>query len=75
MDVISSGTLLPTAGIDISQLLPGSLQNIHLTRACVQIGAPYRLKQLTVTAQGDGAEQVEGTWEPIGSVAAHEDLG
>lgn len=75
VDVISSGTLLPTAGIDIRQLTPGSLQNVHLTRACVQIGAPYRLKQLTVTAANDGSEDVEGAWEPIGSVAAHEDLG
>lgn len=75
VDVISSGTLLPTAGIDIRQLIPGSIQNVHLTRACVAIGSPYRLKQLTVTAQSDGAEQVEGTWEPVGSTAAHEDLG
>lgn len=75
VDVISSGTLLPSAGIDISQLTAGSLQNIHLTRACVQIGAPYRLKQLNVTAANDGSEDVEGVWEPIGSVAAHEDLG
>lgn len=74
VDVISSGTLLPTAGIDIRQLIPGSVQNVHLTRACVQIGAPYRLKQLTVTAASDGSEDVEGAWEPLGSLAAHEDL-
>jgi hypothetical protein len=74
VDVISEGTLLPTAGIDMRQLIPGSVQNVHLTRACVQIGAPYRLKQLTVTANGDGSEDVVGTWEPLGSLAAHEDL-
>jgi hypothetical protein len=74
VDVISDGTLLPTAGIDLRQLTPGSLQNIHLQRACVQIGAPYRLKKLTVTAANDGSEDVVGSWEPVGSIAAHEDL-
>lgn len=75
VDVISSGSLLPTAGIDIRQLVPGSIQNVHLSRACVQIASPYRLKQLTVTANSDGSESVEGAWEPVGSLAAHEDLG
>lgn len=74
VDVISEGTLLPTAGIDIRQLVPGSIQNMHLTRACVQIGAPYRLTTLTVNAQSDGSEDVVGAWEPLGSEAAHEDL-
>jgi hypothetical protein len=75
VDVISSGSLLPTAGIDIRQLIPGSLQNVHLARACAVIGSPYRLKLLTVTAQNDGNETVVGAWEPVGSLAAHEDLG
>lgn len=75
VDVIDSGKLLPSAGITIDQLTPGSLQNLHLSRACVQIAAVYRLKSLSVTAASDGSEEVDGAWEPVGSVEAHEDLG
>lgn len=65
--IISDGALLPSCPIPMSKLVPGSLYNVHLSNACRPVGDVYRLQTLAVTANNDGSEDVNVTWQPQGT--------
>jgi hypothetical protein len=65
--VISEGLLLPTAPIAMRKLIPGSLVQIHLASACKPIGDFYRIKSVKVSAHGDGSEDVNVEFQPLGT--------
>lgn len=65
--VISEGLLLPSAPIAMRKLIPGSLVQVHLANACKPIGDIYRIKAVTVTAHGDGSEDVNVQFQPLGT--------
>ncbi len=65
--VISEGLLLPSAPIAMRKLVPGSLVQVHLSSACKPIGDLYRIKTVKVTANGDGSEDVNVEFQPLGT--------
>lgn len=65
--VINAGLLLPSAPIAMRKLVPGSLVQVHLANACKPIGDFYRIKSVKVTAQGDGSEDVNVEFQPLGT--------
>lgn len=65
--VISEGLLLPSAPIAMRKLIPGSLVQVHLANACKPIGDIYRIKAVTVQAHGDGSEDVNVQFQPLGT--------
>jgi hypothetical protein len=65
--IISDGALLPSCPIPMEKLVPGSLYNVHLSNSCRPIGDVYRLQTLAVTANSDGSEDVDVTWQPQGT--------
>lgn len=67
VSVISEGLLLPSAPIAMRKLVPGSLVQVHLANACKPIGDFYRIKSVKVTAHGDGSEDVNVEFQPLGT--------
>lgn len=65
--VISEGLLLPSAPIAMRKLVPGSLVQVHLANACKPVGDFYRIKSVKVQARGDGSEDVNVEFQPLGT--------
>lgn len=64
-----TGTLAPAVAVNFSQLIPGATTDLRLGLTCKEIIGTYRLMQVDVTVQEDGAESVDVTFSSLGSVS------
>jgi hypothetical protein len=66
-EYISDGSLSPSAPVEISQLIPGSLIRVDLSQSCRTIESSYMLTELSVTKTADQDESVTVSLSPPGA--------